>query len=170
VPESPLWAPWRIDWILSRKPEGCFLCEGASAEAGEEQLVLAGGRHAYVLMNRYPYASGHLMVAPRQHTGDLVTLPEEAVVECARWIRVCVRALGEAMAPHGFNVGLNLGVAGGAGVPGHLHWHVVPRWQADTNFMPMLCDTRVIPEHLRATWRKLLPLFQGSCGPREEPE
>ena len=166
--ESPLWAPWRIDWILSQKPEGCFLCEGAAPEAGEDQLVLARGPHAYVLMNRYPYASGHLLVAPRQHTGDLVALPEETVVECARWIRTSVDVLGRGMAPHGFNVGLNLGVAGGAGVPGHLHWHVVPRWHADTNFMPMLCDTRVIPEHLRATWRKLRPLFEETTARQEE--
>ena len=166
--QSPLWAPWRIDWILSEKPDGCFLCEGAAVDAGEEQLVLARGEHAYVLMNRYPYASGHVMVAPKQHTGDLVALPEAAVVECARWIQVCVAVLGQAMSPHGYNVGLNLGQAGGAGVPGHLHWHVVPRWQADTNFMPMLADVRVIPEHLRATWRRLQPLFDRSEGPHEE--
>ena len=170
MPESPLWAPWRIDWILSHKPEGCFLCEGAAEAAGEEQLVLAGGPHAFVLMNRYPYAPGHLLVAPRRHTGDLVALRSEAVIECARWIRVCVDLLGRAMSPHGFNVGLNLGVAGGAGVPGHLHWHVVPRWEADTNFMPMLCDTRVIPEHLRATWRRLALLFQQTTVPQEAPE
>ena len=170
MPEPPLWAPWRIDWILSHKPPGCFLCEGAARTAGEEQLVLASGPSSYVLMNRYPYACGHLLVAPRQHSGDLVALPEETVVECARWIRTCVAVLGRAMAPHGFNVGLNLGIAGGAGVPGHLHWHVVPRWQADTNFMPMLGETRVIPEHLRATWRRLQPLFSEMTSQQEERE
>lgn len=169
----PLWAPWRIDWILSEKPGGCFLCEGAARGPGEEQLVLARGPEAIVLLNRYPYSCGHLMVAPREHTGDFQALADEAMVECARWVRLCVRALAEVMAPDGFNVGLNLGEAAGAGVPGHLHWHIVPRWRADTNFMPLLADTRVIPEHLRVTWRRLLPVLQGLAGPsgpRPEPE
>ena len=157
----PLWAPWRIDYILGVKSDDCFLCEaGERSGPDEERLVLAVGRRAVVLMNRYPYAAGHLMVSPKRHTGDFVGLEDEELVECARLVRACVRALEATMGPHGFNVGINLGEAGGAGVPGHLHWHIVPRWSADTNFMPMLGDVRVIPEHLRVTWRKLLPALR----------
>ncbi len=163
MPKPPLWAPWRIDYILSTKSDGCFLCDGALDSAGEEELVVWTGRTAFVLLNRHPYAPGHLMVSPRQHVGELDAVEDEVLVECARLVQLSTRVLAETMEPDGFNVGLNLGAAAGAGVPGHLHWHVVPRWEADTNFMPLLADVRVIPEHLRATWRRLAAMFEGAA-------
>lgn len=160
MPSPPLWAPWRIDYILGARPGGCFLCEAAAGPTSEEALVVHRGERATVLLNRYPYASGHLMVAPHEHVGDLVGLDEGVHLECAALMRRAVAVLSAAMNPDGFNVGINLGEAAGAGVPGHLHWHIVPRWTSDTNFMPMLADVRVVPEHLRTTWRKLRTGFE----------
>ena len=159
MPAPALWAPWRIEYIESIKPPGCFLCLGAAQAPSVETLVLGRGSRTVVLLNRYPYASGHILIAPRAHLGDLAQLPDEVVVESARMVKLAVGVLGQAMSPHGFNVGINLGEAAGAGVPDHLHWHIVPRWTADTNFMPMLADTRVVPEHLEATWRRLHGAF-----------
>jgi len=155
VPSPPLWAPWRIDYILGPKADGCFLCEAAVGPPSEETLVVHRGESASVLLNRYPYAPGHLLVAPHRHVGDLLELDDAVHQECSGLVRRSVAVLTAAMAPDGFNVGINLGEAAGAGVPGHLHWHVVPRWRSDTNFMPVVGDVRVVPEHLRTTWRKL---------------
>lgn len=160
MPSPPLWAPWRIDYILGAKPTGCFLCAAADGAPSEDSLVLSRDERCVVLLNRYPYGTGHVLVAPLAHVGDLATLDEETHLQCARLVRRTVAALTDLTAPDGFNVGINLGEAAGAGVPGHLHWHVLPRWTADTNFMPMLADVRVIPEHLRATWRKLRPALE----------
>ncbi len=162
MPTPPLWAPWRIEYILGAKPAGCFLCAGAVDEPSEGNLVLWRGERCFVLLNRYPYGSGHVMVAPLEHTGDLAALDPATNAACAAAVQRTVQILGEVMGPDGFNVGLNLGEAAGAGVPGHLHFHVLPRWTADTNFMPLLADVRVIPEHLVATWRKLRPAFDGA--------
>ena len=157
----PVWAPWRIDHILDpdKHTGGCVLCELALAPPDEERLVLHRGTTAYVVMNRYPYTSGHLMVVPAAHGADFIAQPAEVRLECSELAHACVRVLAAVLRPDGFNVGTNLGEAAGAGIPGHLHWHVVPRWRGDNNFMPVLGDVRVIPEHLRATWRKLRPSF-----------
>jgi ATP adenylyltransferase len=164
VPSPPLWAPWRIDYILGTKPDGCFLCIAGAQPPSEETLVVHRGDRAQVMLNRHPYAPGHLMVAPVEHGGDLALLEEEVHQECASLVRRAVAQLGTAMQPDGFNVGINLGEVAGAGVPGHLHWHIVPRWRADTNFMPVLADVRVVPEHLRTTWRKLRAGFEEEMG------
>ena len=111
-------------------------------------------------MNRYPYANAHLLISPREHTADLTSLTAEIAAEVHSQLADCVRILGRAFAPHGFNVGMNLGRVAGAGVADHMHWHVVPRWEGDTNFMPLLAETKVMPEHVLDTYDKLLPLFE----------
>lgn len=153
----PLWAPWRIDYILGDKPDGCVFCGHARAEPSDDNLVLARGRHCFVVLNRHPYAAGHLLVLPYAHLADVNQLALDAWRESTELLRLCTEVLGELLSPQGINLGMNLGEAAGAGIPGHLHWHVVPRWSGDTNFMPVVADLAVIPEHLRVTWRKLRP-------------
>ena len=111
-------------------------------------------------MNRFPYANGHLMVAPREHTADFAALDPAVVAAVQAEIQACVRILAGTFSPQGFNVGMNLGRVAGAGVVDHMHWHIVPRWEGDTNFMPVLSDTKVMPEHIDATYNRLLPLFE----------
>lgn len=137
---------------------GCFLCEKAAADAEQdrENLILMRGERAYILMNLYPYNSGHLLVAPYTHTGDYVTLEPAVAAEVTALTQRCVAALTRAYAPQGFNVGMNLGTPAGAGIPDHLHAHVVPRWNGDTNFMPIIGQTKVLPESLEQTYDRLL--------------
>jgi ATP adenylyltransferase len=159
-----LWAPWRMEYIESAKDEPsddaeCFLCAKPDEGDDERALILARAHAAYVVLNAYPYNPGHVMVAPFRHVGELETLTDEELMDSSHLLQATVRVLKEAMAPHGFNAGLNLGRVAGAGVPGHLHWHVVPRWSGDTNFMPVLGEVRVLPESLVQTYAKLKPLF-----------
>jgi len=155
-----LWAPWRMEYILSDKEDSCFLCEAAQAGPSEENLILYRGEKAIAVMNRYPYNNGHVLVAPVAHTADLSDLTEEEYRETMELFRFSLKALEKLMAPEGFNAGLNLGKTGGAGLEEHVHFHVVPRWNGDTNFMPVVSDTRVIPEALLETCRALRPLFE----------
>ncbi len=144
-----------------RDQQACFLCAIAAApEQDAEQLVLQRGEHALVLLNLYPYNSGHLMVAPYAHGGDLTQLPSETGHEVFDLTQRAVAALRDEYQPDAFNVGLNLGRPAGAGLPDHLHVHVVPRWNGDTNFMPVLSETKVLPEALDQTWARLRPRFQ----------
>lgn len=156
---EPLWAPWRMDFILGRIPRdpGCVLCALAVAHEDEQSLVLGGDRWCYVVLNRYPYTSGHLMVVPREHGADFGAMSVEVATSGVLVLQAAERALRSVLGPHGVNLGMNLGEVAGAGIPGHLHWHAVPRWTGDTNFMPVLADRSVIPEHLRETWRRLRP-------------
>ena len=150
-----LWAPWRLEYIQSAdEQDGCVFCRAAGL-SDEEGLVVHRGERAFVLLNRYPYASGHLMVAPYRHVGELGGLEDEEALEIHRLAATAVRALEAAMAPQGFNLGWNLGRVAGAGIVDHVHQHVVPRWAGDTNFMPVLADVKVMPETLEATRRKL---------------
>ncbi len=150
-----LWAPWRLEYIeAADEQEGCFFCRAASGD-DEEGLVVRRGEHAFVLLNRYPYASGHLMVAPFRHEGEFGELAAEEALEIHRLAASGLGALAESMGPQGFNVGWNLGRIAGAGVVDHVHLHVVPRWAGDTNFMPVLADVKVLPEALGNTRRKL---------------
>ena len=146
----------------SERHDTCFLCDAAAAppEKDEELYVVARGDHAFVILNLYPYNTGHLMVAPNRHVGELDELTHEESDEVWRWTARCIAAHREASGPDGFNIGINLGVAAGAGVPGHLHQHVVPRWGGDTNFMPVLGDAKVLPEMLGETYARLRPLLQ----------
>ena len=152
-----LWAPWRGEYVRSAasgEDEGCLFCELQKKE-DEEAYILSRGERAYVVLNAYPYNSGHLMVAPFRHVAEPERLEDEESVELQKLLQRSLSALREAMSPEGFNVGMNLGRVAGAGVPDHLHWHVVPRWNGDTNFMPTVGDTKVLPERLEETLGKL---------------
>lgn len=149
----PLWAPWRIAFIRGPKENRCFLCDNRhpNPASPEEELIVHRGQTAFAILNRYPYNSGHLLVAPYRHVGDIAELEKAERYEL---MDLCVEAktvLQELLKPEAFNVGFNLGKAAGAGVADHLHLHIVPRWNGDTNFMPVLADIRCIPEALTAT-------------------
>jgi ATP adenylyltransferase len=151
-----LWAPWRLEYIQhADEQDGCFLCAAAEGGDDEEQLVVHRGERAFAILNRFPYAAGHVMVAPGRHGVAFEELDDAEVVEVHRLAGEALEALRGAMRPDGFNLGWNLGRAAGAGVTDHVHLHVVPRWGRDTNFMPVLADVKVIPEHLQDTRRKL---------------
>jgi ATP adenylyltransferase len=156
-----LWAPWRAQYILdsSAKPEsddGCFLCRGIASDRDRENLLVWRGQHTVIFLNRFPYNNGHLLVAPRAHKGRLDELEGEELTEPLVSLRWVVGVLDRMMKPQGYNIGLNLGRSAGAGLPGHLHWHVVPRWDGDTNFMPVLGQTKVIVESLFEYYDRLL--------------
>jgi ATP adenylyltransferase len=156
-----LWAPWRLEYIQQADElEGCVFCI-AAAGADEEMLVVHRGTHAYALLNRFPYTSGHLLVAPYRHLGGFGELSDEEALELHRLAEGGMAALAETFAPQGYNVGWNLGRIAGAGVVDHVHLHVVPRWAGDTNFMPVLADVRVLPEHLTETRAKLAAAWPG---------
>ncbi|MBD0318634.1 MAG: HIT domain-containing protein [Thermoleophilia bacterium] len=151
-----LWAPWRLEYIRSAdEQQGCVFCR-AAGESDEEGLVVSRGELTFCLLNRFPYASGHVMVAPFRHVGDLADLADEEALEIHRLASAALAALGAAMQPQGFNLGWNLGRVAGAGVVDHVHLHLVPRWAGDTNFMPVLADVKVVPESLEATREKLV--------------
>jgi ATP adenylyltransferase len=158
-----LWTPWRrafVEGAASTSDGGCFLCAKAAASDDRANLILSRDKHTFVLLNLYPYNSGHLMIAPYLHTGDLVALDTPTAQELMWSTQRGVGILQQVYAPHAFNVGMNLGKAAGAGVPDHLHIHVVPRWDGDTNFMPVLAETKVLPESLDQTYERLEPLFR----------
>lgn len=161
-----MWAPWRMEYILGNKQGACIFCDFAAASpaAFREKHVLLVQPHALLCLNAYPFAAGHLLVAPRRHVSELgdLPLPEyDAVMHLVREVSTRVKA---ATGAEGLNVGLNLGKAAGAGIAAHLHVHVVPRWNGDVNFMPALADVRVMPEHLDATWVRLAPLLSDLPG------
>jgi ATP adenylyltransferase len=150
-----LWAPWRLEYIESAdEQEGCVFCRARDGD-DEKSLVVHRGKRAFVVLNKYPYASGHLMVAPNRHEGEFGDLEADEALEVHQLAAAGLAALAETMRPQGFNVGWNLGGIAGAGVVDHVHLHVVPRWAGDTNFMPVLADVKVLPEALEATRRKL---------------
>ena len=150
-----LWAPWRLEYIRGAdEQDGCVFCTALAGD-DEEQLVVHRGSRAFVLLNKFPYASGHLMVAPRRHEGDFAALDAEEALEIHRLAAVALGVLGDTMAPQGFNLGWNLGRIAGAGIVDHVHLHVVPRWAGDTNFLAVLADGKVLPEHLAETRRTL---------------
>ncbi|HSE81145.1 MAG TPA: HIT domain-containing protein [Gaiellaceae bacterium] len=150
-----LWAPWRLEYIQGAdEQEDCVFCLAPSLD-DDAGLVVHRGEHAFVLLNRYPYAAGHLMVAPFRHEGDFGGLAPEETLELHQLTAAATGVLQEVMAPQGFNLGWNLGRIAGAGIVDHVHQHVVPRWAGDTNFMPVLADVKVMPEALEATRRKL---------------
>lgn len=154
-----LWAPWRMEYILDEKPCGCVFCLGRDGDDDRKRLVLHRTPHSLVMMNRYPYVNGHLMAAPYRHTGSLHDLPPEELLDLMESVRHCQSILDNEMHPGGYNIGLNLGSAAGAGIADHLHVHVVPRWQGDTNFMTVVGDVRVLPEALDAQYVRLQALF-----------
>ena len=150
-----LWAPWRLEYVGSAdEQEGCIFCRALTAP-DEDSLVVHRAELAFVLLNRFPYASGHVMVAPNRHVGELTDLTDDEVLALHRLAGQSLGALAQTYRPQGFNLGWNLGRIAGAGVVDHVHLHVVPRWAGDTNFMPVLADVKVIPEHLSDSRRKL---------------
>lgn len=159
-----LWAPWRLSYVEgAAAQQECIFCKLPASEGAAERragLVLAADDLTSVMMNRFPYAHAHLMVSPRKHTSDLLALDPATAAGVHGGVRAAIAALTAEYAPHGFNIGVNLGRAAGAGIADHLHWHVVPRWEGDTNFMPILADTRVMPQHIEETYDRLLRRFE----------
>jgi ATP adenylyltransferase len=151
-----LWAPWRTVYIGKEQGgSACIFCDKLQSDQDEANYVLFRGEAVFALLNLYPYTNGHLMVAPVRHVGEIEQLTGEEMLALGETTRQMVSLLKAAFNPHGFNIGANLGNVAGAGVPGHLHFHIVPRWAGDTNFMPVLGDVRVISEGLDHTYRKL---------------
>ena len=156
------WTPWRAGYIKRDEDSGdsgCPLCTAYQVGNDAERLVLRRGEHAYVLMNLYPYNPGHLMVVPYDHTADFEALPAHTAAEMIGLGQTCTRILTDAMRPHGFNLGMNLGRVAGAGLDEHLHLHVVPRWNGDTNFLPLIGGVKLIPEAIDDTYAALQPYF-----------
>jgi ATP adenylyltransferase len=150
-----LWAPWRIKYILGKK-EGCIFCDKVKENKDKENYVLLRGKNGFVMLNTFPYNNGHLMVAPYKHVPDLEGLEENELGELMGLVKTCTQILKKALKPEGFNIGINLGKVAGAGVEGHIHIHIVPRWGADTSFISTVGDTKIIPESLDDTYKKLL--------------
>lgn len=179
-----IWAPWRLAYITSAseadQPEAtdvlpggdpaCFLCRCAAPGDDKRKWVIARGRATVTVMNCYPYNNGHLLVAPLRHVADITQLSAEEDAEIAAEIKRMVGLLTRVLRPEGFNIGVNLGRVAGAGVPGHLHWHIVPRWGGDTNFMATVAATRVIPQSLEALWNALIAETAAAAeGPSPQP-
>ena len=156
----PLWAPWRIEYIRGEKEDECFLCRMLAETDDRGNLILFRGKTCSVVMNRYPYNSGHLMICPNRHIADFADLALEEDHEMSELTRRAIAALRAVMQPEGFNIGTNLGAAAGAGLKDHLHRHIVPRWVGDTNFMAVTADTHVVPEALTATYDLLSEQFK----------
>ena len=159
---NPLWAPWRMEFILGEKPKACIFCTFPAeqgAEADRKNLILGRTAHSFAILNRFPYNNGHLMVIPRRHTADFGALSHPELADLHELLRLSVAMVKEAYQPEGYNIGMNLGRIAGAGIADHLHYHVVPRWGGDTNFMPVLAETKVMVEHLTTSYDKLRALF-----------
>jgi ATP adenylyltransferase len=158
-----LWAPWRSGYVEKiDQASGCFLCDAVSKpeERLRDHLVLYRCRRAFVIFNKYPYNAGHLMVAPIEHIGNFCLLDQETVLEIHRLTVVSIKALEEVIKPHGFNLGYNLGRSAGAGLESHIHLHIVPRWNGDTNFMPTVAQTKVISQDLWELYDRIKPIFE----------
>mgnify|MGYP001826252271 CR=1 FL=1 len=156
-----LWAPWRLDYIKSEPPpsdegQGCFFCRYRDQSDDSENLIVERSQHSMVVLNRFPYNNGHLLVAPLEHKAGMQELSDEELLACQKQLQKFVDLLSRTINADGFNIGLNLGRVAGAGVPGHLHWHIVPRWNGDTNFMPVISDTKVIPQSLQTLYQILM--------------
>ena len=158
-----LWAPWRMEYVSSdNKKGGCIFCPCDDRSQDEKRLILFRGNRSIVLMNRFPYINGHLLVAPLRHVSTLDALLPEEKLDLITMVEKSIGVLKEVMNPEGFNVGVNLGKAAGAGVEEHIHFHVVPRWIGDTNYMTVFGEVRVVPEHIQATYQKLVRFFKES--------
>lgn len=152
-----LWAPWRLKYIESAdKYPGCIFCDFPKESADATRYIVYRSEYAYIILNAFPYSNGHLMVVPYQHTATLDSLSEAEMLDIMRLNRLGVSLLKQVFKPHGFNLGVNMGTVAGAGIAEHIHWHIVPRWNGDTNFMPVLADVRVIPESLEVCYHRLV--------------
>jgi ATP adenylyltransferase len=155
-----LWSPWRLQYLTApKKPEECIFCAMAAADRDEETLIVFRGAHNFVVLNRFPYTSGHLMVVPYRHVADLAGLDETIASELMDLTRKAERHLRAAYRPDGLNLGMNIGESAGAGIAGHIHMHVLPRWTGDANFMTTIGQARILPEELQVSWRRLRDAF-----------
>lgn len=150
-----LWSPWRMEYIRRTKPDGCVFCDLPKEDNDPESLILLRGRHCYIMLNRYPYNNGHLLIVPYAHVASVESLPVEALTDLMLTLNRALAALRAVYKPHAFNIGANIGAEAGAGLPDHVHLHVIPRWEADTNFMTVVAGTRVIPDMLASTYAQL---------------
>lgn len=160
-----LWAPWRREFIDAPKEEGCIFCDypaETGREADRKHLILGRSARSFAILNKYPYNNGHLMVVPRRHAGDYSALEHEELDDLQHLLQIALRIVNEVYKPAGANLGMNVGRDAGAGIDGHLHWHLVPRWRGDTNFMPVLGSTKVMIETLDQTWDVLQPRFEAA--------
>lgn len=155
-----LWSPWRYQYVTAaRRGSTCIFCEYARSSDDEENLVVHRGQHNFILLNRFPYTSGHVMVAPYEHVDSLEAVSPETLEELILLTRECELHLRAIYRPSGLNLGMNLGESAGAGIAGHIHMHVLPRWPGDTSFITTVAETRVLPEDLNVTWQKLHEAF-----------
>ncbi|HLN32328.1 MAG TPA: HIT domain-containing protein [Gemmataceae bacterium] len=161
-----LWAPWRLAYVASAKvPAGadrCFICQGLDGQDDRRNLIVLRAPLAVVILNKFPYNNGHLLIAPTAHKGRLEDLSADELLETMETLRRMVSLLDRVLHPDGYNIGVNLGRVAGAGLPGHLHWHLVPRWQGDVNFMPVLADTKVIVQSLDSLYDLLAAALKGN--------
>jgi ATP adenylyltransferase len=155
-----LWAPWRMEYIKSEKSEKCIFCSLPKENEDTKHYILHRGQSAFIIMNIFPYNSAHIMVSPFRHIGCMTKQDTQESKEITHLTQGCIEILRTVINPEGFNVGYNIGKAAGAGYDEHIHCHIVPRWTGDTNFMPVLGETKVHPEHLKTTYNKLLPYFK----------
>jgi len=155
-----IWAPWRMKYILEEKSKECIFCHSIRIKQSRKKLILYQGDFSIVILNKYPYTNCHLLVAPKKHTNTFDDLTDEESVDLFFTLRRSVNLLKKAIHPDGFNIGMNLGGVAGAGVEDHLHFHIVPRWRGDTNFMPTIAETVVVPEHLKKAYDRLIPFFK----------
>jgi ATP adenylyltransferase len=155
-----LWNPWRYQYVTKEnRPEGCIFCDLPKEQNDEATLIVHRGRFNYVILNRYPYTTGHLMVVPFKHTDSLQGIDDATAQELFMLVRVADQKLREVYRPKGMNLGMNLGEAAGAGIAEHIHMHVLPRWIGDANFLTVIGETRILPEELSETYRKLKGVF-----------
>jgi len=154
-----LWAPWRIRYILSGNKKGCFLCK---TESSSKKFILYKGKYAFVILNIFPYNNGHLMIAPYRHIKEIEKLNEDEEKEIFSCIKISLKILKKILKPDGFNIGINIGKCAGAGLPGHLHFHIVPRWEGDTNFMPVIGNTKIISQSISELYKILKKEFSSS--------
>lgn len=154
-----LWAPWRMQYIGALPEGGCIFCDKPKQQNDAENLVLYRSERAFVMMNAFPYNNGHLLIAPYKHVPNILGLDDEDMLDMMRLTKICTQVLEKISYPHGFNIGINIGQVAGAGIADHIHLHVVPRWLGDTNFMPVVGETKVLPEALADTYAKLQSVF-----------
>jgi ATP adenylyltransferase len=155
-----IWAPWRMEYILGEKPEDCIFCLEKDEKEDRKRLVLYRSALSFVIMNRYPYNNGHIMIAPLKHLPNIEDLDTKTAQDMFQLLQKSIEIIRICLKPEGFNIGVNIGKVGGAGIEEHLHIHIVPRWNGDTNFMPVLGAVRVMPEHLEDSYNKLYPYFK----------
>jgi ATP adenylyltransferase len=157
-----IWAPWRLEYIKNAEKTNseCIFCTKPEENKDKENLIVHKDKYCFIILNKYPYNNGHLMVVPYEHKSDFLQFSDDVLLNIQNVIQKAIKALNNTMAPHGFNIGINMGRPAGAGIADHLHYHIVPRWNGDTNYMPVLSNTKVVSEALDQTWEKLHEEFK----------